>query len=62
MKKEKRFEQIYTEFTTGTTILLDKLTGVHYLLVTGHGITPLLDENGQVLIDLANSQERFRKE
>ncbi|TFE02304.1 DUF6440 family protein [Jeotgalibacillus salarius] len=36
------------------TILIDRETGVHYLhtwVGTGSGITPLLDENGQVVID-----------
>ena len=35
-------------------MVVDKKTGVNYLITVGselHGITPLLDENGNVVID-----------
>ena len=47
-KKEKRFEYIYSQDLT-THILVDKKTGVHYL-ETAHGVTPLLDNNGNPII------------
>lgn len=36
------------------TILVDRDTGVHYMhtwVGTGSGITPLLDENGEVVVE-----------
>ena len=57
MKKESRFEIIYSEgssFTAaGTFILKDKETGVHYLFVkSGYsgGLTPLLDQDGKPVV------------
>ena len=57
-KKENRFEVVYKDGTQlgeeGTRqILVDKETGVHYLLWKsgyGAGITPLLDSEGKVII------------
>ncbi len=55
-KKEKRFivkdEQGIQ--LGGIQILVDTVTGVNYLMTIGSGpsgITPLLDENGNVIID-----------
>jgi hypothetical protein len=58
MKKEERFEVIYkdgSELTNDGTrrILLDKETGVQYLLWrsgNGAGITPLLDSEGKPIV------------
>ena len=55
-KKDRRFEIVLNESTkalTGTMILRDKQTGVHYLYVSagyGGGLTALLDENGKPVI------------
>ncbi len=55
-KKVKRF-QVKEEQTLGLgaiQIVVDTVTGVNYLLSIGigvSGITPLLDENGNVVID-----------
>lgn len=56
IKKEKRFEKKFKEdLDFGTMIiLLDKVTGVNYLLVgapDGFSLTPLLDSNGNIVID-----------
>ncbi len=56
-KKEKRFqvkEEQGLGFMGSVSILVDQVTGVHYLMASGeslHGITPLLDENGKVVVD-----------
>ncbi len=57
MKKESRFEVIYSEGSSltsvGTVVLIDKETGVHYLFAkSGYsgGLTPLLDQNGKPII------------
>jgi hypothetical protein len=58
MKKEERFEVIYkdgSELKNGgiRQILLDKETGVNYLLWKagyGAGITPLLDSDGNPIV------------
>ena len=57
-KKENRFEVVYKDGTQLSDegyrqILVDKETGVHYLLWKsgyGAGITPLLDSEGKVII------------
>jgi hypothetical protein len=50
----KRFEEIYKEgLTTGNRIIVDRVTGVHYLFSwSGNvgGITPLLDTDGKPVI------------
>lgn len=57
-KKEKRF-QLKEEQSFGMgaiQIVVDTATGVNYILTVGSavsGITPLLDENGSVVIDRA---------
>lgn len=56
MKKEKRFERIYSQNTMSgpTVILVDKETGVNYLFYCqggySGGLTPLLDSEGKVVI------------
>ena len=55
MKKDKRFEKLYSQSTMSgtTTILVDKETGVNYLYhQSGYagGLTPLLDSEGKVVI------------
>ena len=57
-KKENRFEVIFKDGSEikeegARQILVDKETGVHYLLWKsgyGAGITPLLDSTGNVII------------
>lgn len=52
-KDDKRFEVVYKEGAlSGVKIWVDKETGIHYLFSwDGYagGLTPLLDENGQVV-------------
>jgi len=56
-KEEKRFQTKETlQNTLGGAfeVVVDTVTGVNYLMTVGsamHGITPLLDENGNVVID-----------
>ena len=55
-KKDKRFRVLLTEspsLLVTATILVDTVTGVHYLSVgsEGIGLTPLLDEQGKVVIN-----------
>ena len=55
-KKEKRFSIKHEESFEGgkIVIVVDTETGVHYISTIGIGATsfsPLLDENGQVVID-----------
>ncbi len=57
MKKESRFEVVYSEGSSltsvGTIILVDKETGVHYLFAkSGYagGLTPLLDQDGKPVV------------
>ena len=54
MNKEKRFKEIYSEgIANSVQILVDLETGVNYLFCrAGYagGLTPLLDENGNVVI------------
>lgn len=50
MAKEKRFVVIYTESLGSRQIIVDTETGVNYLLLTGYGITPLLDSDGKPVI------------
>ena len=52
--KEKRFKKIYSQGAIdGIEIWVDRETGVNYLYKQsgyGGGLTPLLDENGKVII------------
>ena len=55
-KDEQRFQVKEAQGLSGGTmqIIVDTATGVNYLLTRGpgiSGITPLLDENGNVVID-----------
>jgi len=58
MKKEKRFVTVFQEGSylgeDGVhKIIVDRLTGVHYLgwkVGEGAGITPLLDAEGKVIV------------
>lgn len=57
-----RFDIVYEQynFMSSYKIIVDKHTGVQYLCTTTgnvEGITPLLDKEGKVFIDL-NSVER----
>lgn len=57
-KKESRFEVVFMDGSVGKEagsqrIIVDRETGVNYLVWTdlmGGGITPLLDSNGNVVI------------
>lgn len=55
-KKEKRFV-IKEEQSLGfgaVYVVVDTTTGVNYLMTVGtgqNGVTPLLDSNGQVIVD-----------
>lgn len=59
MKKDKRFEVVLEEGSSLTDegikrILVDKVTGVHYLAwKSGYagGITPLLDSEGKAVVE-----------
>lgn len=59
MKKDKRFEVVLEEGSSLTDegikrILVDKVTGVHYLTwKSGYagGITPLLDSEGKAVVE-----------
>lgn len=57
MKDEKRFyikESEYIQLGAPVSIVVDRKTGVNYLLMSngdGTGVTPLLDENGKVVIE-----------
>jgi len=61
-KKDKRFEIVLNEGTkalTSTMILRDRHTGVHYFYVAsgyGGGLTPLLDNSGNPVIDMVDNQ------
>lgn len=56
-KRPKRFKKIYIQrgFAGGIMkIVVDQITGVHYLVGDGlviGGITPLLDTHGKVVIE-----------
>lgn len=53
MKKEKRFEKIYSQSAGVMQIWVDKETGVNYLYHNsgyGGGLTPLLGKDGNPII------------
>lgn len=61
--KETRFVEVYKEDTTifgaDKTLLVDKKTGVTYLIICntyGTGITPLLDSDGKPVITLLDNK------
>lgn len=52
----KRFELKEKQYISGgiIKIIVDTKTGVHYIVTSGIGVsgmTPLLDENGNIVID-----------
>ena len=52
-KKEERFVRIHSENMGGEQIIVDKVTGVNYLFVTGGyagGLPVLLDRNGNPVV------------
>ena len=55
-KEEKRFAVLHEEstgFMTSCSVIVDKQTGVNYLLITqgqGSGLTPLLDRDGRPVV------------
>ncbi len=55
MKNSERFEVVYKQGKIDVIeILVDRETGVNYIFRTNGyagGITPLLDENGNVVVD-----------
>ena len=57
-KKEKRFKEVLvegTELVGREIIIVDQETGVNYLVYNlgyGSSITPLLNSNGNVIIDI----------
>ena len=58
MKKEKRFEKIYSQ--AGIEILVDKETGVNYLFCSAGysgGLTVLLDKDGKPVITPVRKEE-----
>ena len=60
MKKNQRFEKIYSQVTMSVTeIWVDKETGINYLYhASGYsgGLTPLLDREGKpVISSIVNS-------
>lgn len=60
-KNDKRFviKEEHRLGFGGMQIIVDTVTGVNYLLTVGaavSGITPLLDENGKVIVDGKESE------
>lgn len=60
--KNKRFETIecHKEFMSIYSVVVDKQTGVNYLLIKsgyGVGLTPLLDENGKPIVTKQHQKE-----
>lgn len=67
-KDEKRFIKVFREgsLTESIEVLLDTETGVNYICFAasyGLGLTPLLDEEGKVVVsskrEIANYKERM---
>lgn len=51
--KEKRFERVYSQDMSSIQIVVDKTTGVNYLLCSGTGgcgLTPLLNRDGTPMV------------
>lgn len=65
-KQDKRFAVLYEEsvgFVTSCTILVDKTTGVNYLLTVhgnGTGLTPLLDAQGKVIVSTRDELDELQ--
>lgn len=65
-KDEKRFIKTLKESSVTQTIeiILDTETGVNYLYISagyGMGITPLLDEEGKVVVSSKREIENFKE-
>ena len=57
MKKEKRFEKVYSQDMGGVQIWIDKETGVNYLYCSSGyagGLTVLLDKDGKPVVTPVN--------
>ena len=62
MKKEKRFETVYTQGLGSVKILVDRETGVNYLFAAegyAGGLTILIDKEGKPVITPLNEFNRF---
>lgn len=62
MKKEKRFETVYTQGLGSVKILVDRETGVNYLFAAegyAGGLTILIDREGKPVITPLNEFNRF---
>jgi len=62
MAKDKRFVKAYSQnsFSSTTTILVDRETGVNYLyhqVGNSGGITPLLNQDGKPVITVVPKEE-----
>ena len=65
-KDEKRFIKVFREgsLTESIEFLLDTETGVNYLYISagyGMGITPLLDEEGKVVVSNQREIESYKE-
>lgn len=52
-KKEKRFEEVYSQSMGTVKIYVDKQTGINYLFIQngyGGGMTPLLNTDGTPVV------------
>ena len=59
MANDKRFIKIYSQDMGSTKILVDKETGINYLLVSSGyagGLTVLLDKDGKPVITPVNDK------
>ena len=62
MKKEKRFETVYTQGLGSVKILVDRETGVNYLFAAegyAGGLTILIDREGKPVITPLNEFNRL---
>ena len=66
MKKEKRFEKVYTQsggFSgAAIDIYVDKETGINYVYFqngNSGGVTPLLDKDGKVVVTKVNDNDSY---
>ena len=54
MAKEKRFEKTYSQDLGTLQVIVDRETGVNYLL-TSYGVTVMLDRDGKPLVTSTNT-------
>ncbi len=62
MKKDKRFETVYTQGLGSAKIVVDRETGVNYLFVAegyAGGLTVLLDRQGKPVITPLSGFDKF---